>query len=226
MQKSGAWFSCEFCDWHSPFRASGEMSASEAAVRRLEALFKDVRIDSPPLPPPPAHPSDRRNSIVKTVKVDKKCEIHGNNTTVTTSFRRGSLGNGVHNRRNSVGPRRESMPALHIVPPASLRRRDSLVLGSPAARTLNHPSAFPATLRKDSLAVSLGNVNSPFRKDSLSLRRDSRRFSTDSLDGNRRNSWDPSRRGSSSSSGGWDDPIWEENVKPSPRKVSFYYIRA
>ncbi|XP_075230095.1 WD repeat-containing protein 47 isoform X2 [Lycorma delicatula] len=192
------------------------MSASAAAVRRLEALFKDVHLDSPTPPP-----QERRASIVKTVKVDKKCELHGNNTTVTTTTRRGSLGNALHNRRNSaVGPRRESMPALHVVPPASLRRRDSLVLGSPT-RTLQHPSAFPSTLRKDSLGASLGNVSSPFRKDSLSLRRDSRRFSTDSLDGsNRRNSWDPSRRGSSSSSGGWDDPIWEETVKVTPNKGS------
>ena len=39
---------------------------------------------------------------------------------------------------------------------------------------------------------------------------DRRRFSTDSLENLRRNSWDPNRRGSSGSSGGWDDPIWEE----------------
>ncbi|XP_014476569.1 PREDICTED: WD repeat-containing protein 47 isoform X2 [Dinoponera quadriceps] len=39
---------------------------------------------------------------------------------------------------------------------------------------------------------------------------DRRRLSTDSLDNPKRNSWDPGRRGSSGSSGGWDDPIWEE----------------
>lgn len=39
---------------------------------------------------------------------------------------------------------------------------------------------------------------------------DRRRLSTDSLDNLKRNSWDPGRRGSSGSSGGWDDPIWEE----------------
>ncbi|XP_022184204.2 WD repeat-containing protein 47 isoform X3 [Nilaparvata lugens] len=184
------------------------MSGSAAAVRRLEALFRDVSLQPSP---PPGAAVDRKNSIVKTVKIDKKCEVHGDKTTTTTTFRRGSVGDVIRNRRNSssVGPRRESMPALHLVPPpsASLRRRDSLVLGSPS-RTLHHPSGFPSTLRRDSLGASLGNVNVAPRKDSL--RRDSRRFSTDSLDGNRRNSWDPSRRGSSSSSGGWDDPIWEE----------------
>lgn len=87
-----------------------------------------------------------------------------------------------------------------------------------------------SSLRRDSLSpigipIGVGSWSSQ-RRDSLgstgSLRRDSlvppitgrrnsysRRFSTDSLD-SRRNSWDPSRRGSSGSSGGWDDPIWED----------------
>ncbi|KAK7578265.1 hypothetical protein V9T40_010470 [Parthenolecanium corni] len=38
-----------------------------------------------------------------------------------------------------------------------------------------------------------------------------RRFSTDSLDSVRRNSWDTNRRESSGSSAGFEDPIWEEN---------------
>lgn len=62
--------------------------------------------------------------------------------------------------------------------------------------------------------------NSSSRRESLVgpnsyQRRYSRRFSTDSLETNRRNSWDPSRRGSSGSSIGWDDPIWED------KKVDF-----
>lgn len=48
--------------------------------------------------------------------------------------------------------------------------------------------------------------NSNVRRGSI----DRRRFSTDSLENLKRNSWDPGRRGSSGSSGGWDDPIWEE----------------
>lgn len=51
------------------------------------------------------------------------------------------------------------------------------------------------------------NNHSSLRKDSLGVRR----FSTDSLDSLRRNSWDPTRRESSGSSAGFDDPIWEEN---------------
>lgn len=39
-----------------------------------------------------------------------------------------------------------------------------------------------------------------------------KRFSIDSLDNSRRNSWDAGRRGSTGSSGGWDDPIWEDKL--------------
>ncbi|KAL0279809.1 UNVERIFIED_CONTAM: hypothetical protein PYX00_001287 [Menopon gallinae] len=128
------------------------------------------------------------------------------------------------------------MPALHVVhnhPPAV--RRDSSGLGLPPARSPDptlHPSSFPSMLRKDSLNSSVGlrrdlakaasrrdsvssagssrkdsiGSNGSWRKDSLGGRR---RFSTDSLD-MRRNSWDVGRRGSSSSSGGWEDPGWSE----------------
>lgn len=69
------------------------------------------------------------------------------------------------------------------------------------------------------LSADLTGSNGNLRKDRLALpisgRRgsyDRRRLSTDSLDNTKRNSWDPGRRGSSGSSGGWDDPIWEESV--------------
>jgi len=64
--------------------------------------------------------------------------------------------------------------------------------------------------------ASSGSLKKPDGKSATSLssgRRgsyDRRRLSTDSLDNLKRNSWDPGRRGSSGSSGGWDDPIWEE----------------
>ncbi|PSN35639.1 hypothetical protein C0J52_23200 [Blattella germanica] len=215
---------------------------SAAAVRRLEALFRDVSLDPTPATIPTVHIETR---------VDASCDVHGRANGYGT--RRGSLGNILHNRRESVGPRRESMPALNLT-----RRRDSLGIPilPPRKDCLEHPSAFPSTLRKDSLGASMGSLRKDslgvplrrdssgstgsLRKDSLGLpiinsrrdslgsvgssrkdsigslssgRRDSRRrFSTDSLDAVRRNSWDPSRRGSSSSSGGWDDPIWEENI--------------
>lgn len=61
-------------------------------------------------------------------------------------------------------------------------------------------SATSGSLKKPAMPLSSG------RRGSY----DRRRLSTDSLDNLKRNSWDPGRRGSSGSSGGWDDPIWEE----------------
>lgn len=215
---------------------------SAADVKRLEALFRNVSVQP-----------ERKVSVV-TVTVDKRCGIHG------TSSRRGSVGSVVRTTQSSVGPRRESMPALNsansfrkssitprrdsmpslVNPPvASLRRRDSIVVASPV-REISHPSAFPSTLRqenktprkapgftssnlrKDSISSSVGSLRrdsfTSSRRDSISSttssRRDSisrRRFSTDSLEGLKRSSFDSGRRGSTGSSGGWDDPIWEEN---------------
>lgn len=232
------------------------IAMSAAAVKRLEALFRDVKIEP-----------ERRVSVV-TVSVDKKCDVHGGFTRRTSvkkdlDPRRVSmpaLNVGHAKRRESISfrteppnhRRRDSMPALNLIPPAaSLRRRDSIVLASPV-KNLTHPSAFPSTLRSDSRAASVGSLRRDpvrrdsrpptLRKDSLassfgSLRRDSisssrrdsissiassrrdsigrRRFSTDSLDSVRRNSWDPGRRGSTGSSGGWDDPILEESEQVS-----------
>lgn len=208
---------------------------SVAAVKRLEALFRNVRLET--------QPSDHIH--MQTKFETKGCDVHGNGNHKINGYgsRRGSLGSILHNRRESVGPRRESMPALNSS--VAHRRRDSLGLphSPPRKDCLVHPSAFPSTLRRDSLGSSMGSLrkdslNVPLRRDSMgstgSLRKDSvgprkdslgsvssgrkdsctsrRRFSTDSLDAVHRNSWDPGRRGSSSSSGGWDDPIWEENI--------------
>uniref|UniRef100_A0A8D8RIF9 WD repeat-containing protein 47 n=1 Tax=Cacopsylla melanoneura TaxID=428564 RepID=A0A8D8RIF9_9HEMI len=206
------------------------MTATAAALKRLDALFQDVKLDDAAK----SATQRKRSSIHEhvhfsspIVEVDTKdCDIHG---------RRGSMGNILSARRDSLG-RRDSIPGINAVPAACLRRRDSLVLGS-GVKDLSHVSSFPSSLRTDSLGTSSGSLvrkdsngstgrrdsnASTLRKDSrkdsvnsnASLRKDSlsrRRFSTDSLDGvSRRHSWDPSRRGSSGSSGGWDDPIHEE----------------
>lgn len=207
-----------------------------AAVRRLEALFSNVKIET--------QASDHTHAQSKFET--RGCDVHGDGNHKINGYgsRRGSLGSILHNRRESVGPRRESMPALNSS--VGHRRRDSVGLPHcpPRKDCPMHPSAFPSTLRRDSLGSSMGSLrkdslNVPLRRDSTGstgsllkdsvglgpvcpTRRDScvsrRRFSTDSLDSLRRNSWDPGRRGSSSSSGGWDDPIWEENIV---RKVMF-----
>ncbi|KAF2884081.1 hypothetical protein ILUMI_22100 [Ignelater luminosus] len=218
-----------------------------AAIKRLEALFDDVKLE-------PKAPTE----ICKVeAKHDAKCDVHGGKGN-----RRGSLGNVLHtpnfrestgnltyqrrdsrgNVGNGVGPRRESMPALNVQSNYYNRRRDSLGLPQmPPNKDIEHPSNFPSLLRKDPLVASMvtlrkdgyfnsgwnsrrdsltGSTNS-LKKDFLQVptnRRNSRRFSNDSLD-SRRNSWDPGRRGSCGSSGGWDDPILENE-----RKIDYWYL--
>lgn len=150
---------------------------SAAAVNRLEELFRDVRVTP-----------ERRVSVVTTT-VDKKCDVHGG----FSALRRGSLAPPPRRDsilKTSVGPRRESMPALNTIhgkrresisfrrdstlparrdsmpalnhlPNVSLFRRDSLVLGGSRNNNNVHPANFPSTLRKDSLGVSMGSL----RKD-------------------------------------------------------------
>lgn len=224
---------------------ASQMTATAAALKRLEALFEDVKISDGGEPA-----KTKRGSIEKVhFAVTADCDVHGGDGRRKSEHlhhhhhHRGSVVSGAAAAVAAV-PRRDSVPAS--IPAASMRRRDSIVLGSPGRETLcHHPSSFPSSLRRDSLASSTSSL----RRDSLTssqppptsgvvLRREStgagrkdsstpswRRFSTDSLDSVRRNSWDPSnRRGSSGSSAGCEDPIWEERVssKFSPRIVPFY----
>lgn len=122
-------------------------------------------------------------------------------------------------------------------------RRGSLALPhNPPKREVEHPSQFASMLRKDPLGSSTGSLKKetvssrPWgsKRDLLGgsmsalnaksylhvpgqMRRNSRNYSTDSLDG-KRSSWDPGRRGSSGSSVGWEEPIWEDNLKVRMRK--------
>ncbi|XP_044270804.1 WD repeat-containing protein 47 isoform X3 [Tribolium madens] len=218
-----------------------------AAIKRLEALFNEVKLEQKATP---------EVHVEVESKISTKCDVHGKNG------RRGSLGNVLHitNRRdslgnvvsqkkdsnqfyaghfgNGVGPRRESMPALNSYG-TYYRRRDSLALpNGPPKKDMEHPSQFASTLRKDPLGSSMGSLRKDngrwgSRRDSLGgsmsslksnflqvpnqIRRNSKNYSTDSLDG-RRNSWDPNRRGSSGSSC-WEEPIWQSR-KPVPRNSS------
>ncbi|XP_044270805.1 WD repeat-containing protein 47 isoform X4 [Tribolium madens] len=191
-----------------------------AAIKRLEALFNEVKLEQKATP---------EVHVEVESKISTKCDVHGKNG------RRGSLGNVLHitNRRdslgnvvsqkkdsnqfyaghfgNGVGPRRESMPALNSYG-TYYRRRDSLALpNGPPKKDMEHPSQFASTLRKDPLGSSMGSLLPN------QIRRNSKNYSTDSLDG-RRNSWDPNRRGSSGSSC-WEEPIWQSR-KPVPRNSS------
>ncbi|XP_066992089.2 WD repeat-containing protein 47 isoform X1 [Anabrus simplex] len=88
---------------------------SAAAVKRLEQLFREVRLDQTP-----AH-----EIIVESRHDNRRCSVHGFNSR-----------------------RRESMPTLNGINPG-------------------HPSSFPGTLRKTSLAKSMGSLR---RESAASLR--------------------------------------------------------
>lgn len=158
----------------------------------------------------------------------------------------------IHNhppmvRRDSSGlglpPARSPDPTMHPSSFPSMLRRDSLNTSTVSVRRES------ANLRRDSLTSSTGSLrrdlagskasrrdsissagssrkgsigsNGSWRKDSLGGRR---RFSTDSLD-MRRNSWDIGRRGSSSSSGGWEDPGWSEVANGKVRLADEHLLR-
>lgn len=235
------------------------MTATAAALKRLEALFEDVKLADGG-----GEPAKTKRASVEKVHfaVTADCDVHGTGTAgrrksehLHHHYHRGSVVSGTAASGTAL-PRRDSAPTS--IPAASMRRRDSIVLGSPNRENLcHHPSSFPSSLRRESSGSSTfslrrDSMNSA-RRDSLSppqnqqplaattgggsvvLRRESsgagrkdssavpawRRFSTDSLDSVRRNSWDPSgRRGSSGSSAGCEDPIWEETSRVSLMKMN------
>lgn len=106
----------------------------------------------------------------------------------------------------------------------SLRRTDiGAAKKEPAFSTLNHSNHVKRGVGGDTTLSSATNgkkeQNGSIKRDYVNDRGASprkelllaRRFSTDSLDSIRRNSWDTNRRESSGSSAGFEDPIWEEN---------------
>lgn len=212
--------------------------SNSSAIKRLEALFQDVKLDS----------KKHQDVLVEVeTKHSAKCDVHKNTrrgslgSTLHLTNRRDSLGNVVSQKRDwhhpgyfgNVGPRRESMPALNNQ--SLYRRRESFGIPlNPPKKELEHPSQFNSTLRGDissfannknnnnnnnnrwsekrnSLGGSMSSLNGKnyLQVPGINMRRNSRNYSTDSLDG-KRNSWDPGRRGSSGSSCGWEEPIWED----------------
>ena len=93
-----------------------------AAIKRLEALFNDVKLEQKPAP---------EVHVEVESKVNTKCDVHGKNgrrgslgSVLHITNHRDSLGNVINQKRdshihytghfgNGVGPRRESMPALN-----------------------------------------------------------------------------------------------------------------
>ncbi len=229
------------------------MTATAAAIKRLDDLFQNIRLENDALKNGTRKKSKEGGAHHERVHfnpivVTKDCDIHG----------RRSIASSGGNGRSAIGPRRESMPAgLNAIPVR--RRGQGMVLGSPNRDSLCHPAGYASTLRKEPLSA-FGSTNSLRRGGEIAARKEAfstlnnaaskrdayapvgangakkelnggfkrdycvdkgmgkgssssltRRFSTDSLDSIRRNSWDTNRRESSGSSAGFDDPIWEEN---------------
>lgn len=129
-----------------------------AAIRRLEALFRDVKLEQD-------HQQQQQRTSSPDIKlerkiVDKCCEIHGKHAKENCVYRRVSLSNVLNSRKEPIG-RRDSWNYSA----ATVGRRSSLGLpASPPNRDV-HPSTFPNTLRRNPLAASTGTINH-FRKDS------------------------------------------------------------
>ena len=136
-----------------------KMSSSvhhQAAIRRLEALFRDVKLEQDHHQHRVTSPDIRIDRKI----VDKCCDIHGKHAKENCTYRRVSLSNVLNPRKDTIG-RRDSWNVSN----ATLGRRSSLGLPmSPPKREI-HPSTFPNTLRRNPLAASTGTINH-FRKDS------------------------------------------------------------
>ena len=123
-------------------------SSQKAAMKRLEELFRDVKMDQ------------NNSEIVKIEnRIDRCCDIHGKHFKENCAYR--LLGSKKDLTGKTYSPSRRGSLGLPMSPP----RRDF------------HPSSFPNSLRKDPLGASTGTIDYP-RKDYLytqngsSLRRD------------------------------------------------------
>lgn len=174
----------------------------------------------------------RRDAIGRSMGCLKKDTVSSYNSPL----RRDYVAKSMTSLQRPMPPRRDANNLSSLFPACPTSHNDSsrsvgLVSSSPSSN--NDPKPRSPSNLKSCLAGSSGNLrnnlnvtlstdlsNGNLKKDGksiapLSNRRgsyDRRRLSTDSLDNTKRNSWDPGRRGSSGSSGGWDDPIWEEGT--------------
>lgn len=126
----------------------------QAAIRRLEELFRDVKLEQ-------LH--NNPELIKHEIKIDKCCEVHGKHAKENCWNRRGSLGNVPHTVRKDSFGRYD----YYNYSATSPTRRGSLGMPlSPPKREL-HPSTFPSTLRKSPLGSSMSAINNT-RKDLFS----------------------------------------------------------
>lgn len=128
-------------------------TSAQAAIRRLEELFRDVKLEQL---------QNNPELIKHEIKIDKCCEVHGKHAKENCWNRRGSLGNLHHaTRKDSFGRDSYSYTATSPTGRGSLN-----IPMSPPKREL-HPSTFPSTLRKNPLGSSMSAINNT-RKDLFS----------------------------------------------------------
>ncbi|XP_019698446.1 uncharacterized protein LOC109504121 [Harpegnathos saltator] len=126
----------------------------QAAIRRLEALFRDVKLEQ--------LQHNHPELIKHEIKIDKCCEIHGRHAKENCWSRRGSLGNVHQTRKDSLGRHHEPHRVYSATSPNG---RGSL--GPSSSRKELHPSTFPSTLRKNPLGSSMSAINHTKRGDTF-----------------------------------------------------------
>lgn len=120
----------------------------QAAIRRLEELFRDVKLEQ-------LH--NNPELIKHEIKIDKCCEVHGKHAKENCWNRRGSLSNVHHaaaTKKDSFG----RYDAYGYIVTSPTRRGSLGIPMSPPKREL-HPSSFPSTLRKNPLGSSMSAIN-------------------------------------------------------------------
>ena len=125
----------------------------QAAIRRLEELFRDVKLEQL---------QNNPELIKHEIKIDKCCEVHGKHAKENCWNRRGSLGNLHHATRKDSFGRHDSYSYTATSPTG----RGSLNIPMSSPKRELHPSTFPSTLRKNPLGSSMSAINN--RKDLFS----------------------------------------------------------
>lgn len=147
------------------------MTATAAAIKRLDDLFQTIRLDEQTKAASSSTSKKRskeeRVHFSPMVVISKDCDIHGRKsyagTTRSTTNLNGIGGGRRNTATTTIGPRRESMPAgLNTV----YRKSPTPALASLSRETLVHPSAFSSTLRKDNVTASVGSL----KRNSVSSR--------------------------------------------------------
>lgn len=176
------------------------LGSSTSSIHKHDAYHRPIGTSSPNI---------RRDSLGRSMSSLKK----DTSSTYNAPLRRDYVAKSMSNLQKPSLIRKDSDGSLSPMLSSTAKIREKLSSSGDLHNTLSrgYSSVTPKGVgfKDDLRAGSLSSLGSHTR---MSPSYDSRKFSADSLENlNKRHSWDPTRRGSSGSSGGWDDPIWEEN---------------